>query len=133
MNREKIIDLNEEPAGFNRLVGITKVISDDNNNLRIEFEIKEEHCNIYGIAHGGMLFTLCDTAVGIYAYQKGLRPVTVESHINFHRAVKKDESIIARVIPRKIGKKFSTYLCEVTNVEGKLVVDMMATMFHTKE
>lgn len=55
----------------------------DAGYARISIEINPSLLNIYGIVHGGALFTLADTAAGIAAFTAGAECVTLSGTMNF--------------------------------------------------
>lgn len=55
----------------------------EEDGVRLELEIQHKHANIYGIAHGGVLFSLADTAMGWACYEAGLQVVTLDSSVNY--------------------------------------------------
>ncbi|MCW2634305.1 MAG: thioesterase superfamily protein [Blastococcus sp.] len=50
-------------AGFAERLGAETVSADD-GSARLRFEAREEHLNLAGTLHGGVLATLVDTAMG---------------------------------------------------------------------
>ncbi len=51
----------------------------------VEMDIDEQILNIYGLVHGGALFSLADTAAGAASFTTGRDSVTLNSSINFLR------------------------------------------------
>lgn len=54
----------------------------DEKGYRARVEIGPEHCNPYGIVHGGLLYTMADTVTGYTAMTLMRSPVTLNS--DFH-------------------------------------------------
>ncbi len=50
-------------------------------------EIDDKHTNMYGAAHGGLLVTLMDTAMGIVALSMGRRVVTLNLNVNYIKSI----------------------------------------------
>ena len=89
-----------------------------NNNYKL-IDVKEKYCklegnitstslNPYGIAHGGYIFGLADTAAGIAARVTGRNAVTISSTINYIHKVKGNK-IIAIAKCLKEGKTITNY------------------------
>ena len=77
------------PADFTRLLGMATVRTDDGTCV-MELPLDERHMSVARRAHGGVLFTLLDTAMGRAVISKlppGRGCATVEARINYFRPV----------------------------------------------
>jgi|GEM_PF-881428 len=86
--------------------------------------------NLFGYMHGGAIFAIADTAIGL-AYVASLDPgktgTTVESKINFLRPVLSGElQAFARCVNQ--GKSLSFYECDVRDDRDRLIARVSATM-----
>jgi acyl-CoA thioesterase len=86
--------------------------------------------NIFGYTHGGAIFSLADTAMGL-AHIASLQPhqtaTTVGSTINFLRpALSGQLRAHARCV--KHGRTLSFFECNVEDGEGRLIARSSATM-----
>ena len=75
-----------EANPFLALLGV-RVASYGRGNVRLEMDVKHEHTNVHGIAHGGVAATLVDTAMGIAAFTCDKGVVTLEMNMSFVRPV----------------------------------------------
>lgn len=91
----------------------------------MEALIKEDSLNPYGMAHGGFIFGLADTAAGAAAATSLRKAVTLSSHIEYLHAVcgKKLKAVVNAV---KTGKNVSVY--EVNIYDEKEVIVAKATV-----
>ncbi|MBZ4653645.1 MAG: thioesterase superfamily protein [Peptococcaceae bacterium] len=90
--------------------------------------VQEKHKNPRGIAHGGVIMSLADTAMGMAIRTKGYVGTTVEMNINFLEPVTVGEEIkaIGKVI--KWGKNIIVCECDVRGDE-KLVAKARGTFY----
>ena len=84
-------DLRAVVAGsaFYRWSGI-RVADADAGAVSLELDLDDHHRNIQGFAHGGVLATLADAAMGLSvrsALEEGRRHVTVEMSVHYLRPV----------------------------------------------
>lgn len=90
---------------------------------RCEMEIGAVHLNPSGVAHGGVLCTLIDSAMGAAAYnalEPDQRCVTAELKINFLKAIPPGRiTAVANVLHR--GSRLVVASAEVHNADGELV------------
>ena len=64
-----------------------KILEIKPGHARLSIEVPEEALNLYGNAHGGFLFSLCDIAAGMSTYAYEVTNVTQCAGINFVRVV----------------------------------------------
>lgn len=109
-----------------------------NNNIRVE-EVKENYAklsstieekslNPYGIVHGGLLFGLADTAMGIAAKTTGKSAVTINSQIDYLKPGK-GSKLIAIAEALKVGKTISVYKCNVYDENNELISSVTGTFY----
>ena len=80
----------------------------------IGLRVEEKHLNTRGIAHGGMLVTLADSALGIALATSSTPPqpmVTVNLSTDFADPARAGDWIEAHVDIQKVGKRFAFANC----------------------
>ncbi len=96
----------------------------------LSVELKEEALNPYGFAHGGLIFGLGDTAMGITARSTGRNAVTLNSTITYLRpTVGKTLKAEAEMI--KNGKKTCYLRCNFYDEKNNLTAIMDASYYYT--
>ncbi len=84
--------------------------------LVIGLRIEEKHLNTRGVAHGGMLVTLADSALGIVIASMRAPPqpmVTVNLTADFADAAREGDWVEARVDVQKLGKRLAFANCHL--------------------
>lgn len=85
-----------------------KIIKVEENYCELKGIITETSLNPFGIAHGGYIFGLSDTAAGIAAMSKGQKAVTINSTIDYFNMAKgKTLKAIAKCL--KSGKNIANF------------------------
>ena len=84
-----------EFEGFNSHNHIVVTEVGDGTSV-VEVKLAPESLNPLGMAHGGLIFTLCDVATGVAARTGGRITVTLDSNIHFLRRAKDTEKLVAR-------------------------------------
>lgn len=82
--------------------------------IAIGLRIEERHLNTRGVAHGGMLMTLADSALGIAIAMARTPPtpmVTVNLTADFADVARDGDWVEARVDVQKLGKRFAFATC----------------------
>jgi len=104
-----------------------KIIKLTDNESIIECEIKETGLNSMGIAHGGLLFGLADTAAGTLAFTTGRKCVTSSANINYLKPANGKITATATIL--KEGKNMGYYYVEIKNDKNELVATSLVNMF----
>lgn len=106
------------------------------NNIHIE-EIKDNYCKCYvditenslnpsGFAHGGLLFGLADSTIGMAARTNGRNVVTINSQIDYLKPGK-GKKITCIAEPLKVGKTTAVYRANIYTEENVLAASATAT------
>lgn len=82
MTRDEIIESANRRCGFNIHNGL-KLRDFDDSKCVMEVRLTEASLNPRGMAHGGLVFSLCDTAAGVLAALMGKSCVTLSADIRF--------------------------------------------------
>jgi len=88
---------------------------------RIEADLTADSLNIWGVPHGGLLFSLADVASGLAAQSthEG-KAVTVSANINFLQS-SREKHLIAVGRERKSGRSTGFFDVEITDSSGALL------------
>lgn len=124
---EKVIALSDDiPAHENLNIVLSKLAP---GQAELLMEVGSEFANSYGIAHGGVIATFADSAMGVALRTLNLRVVTLEMNINFFSRVETGE--ILRVKARAIhpGRQILVAEAEVFNQKRVLVAKSRGTFF----
>ena len=128
MNKKEDVKKLTETEGFFKhnnyeLVEVTA------ENCTLKAQITENALNPYGIAHGGFIFGLGDTSLGIIAALNGRPAVTLNSTINFLKAAK-TKYIIAKGEILKRGKKITYLQAKIYDDQDNLIALMDANYYY---
>jgi acyl-CoA thioesterase len=97
-------------------------------------EVSEQHLSMAARVHGGVLFSLLDSALGraiLSQLPEGRGCATVEIKINYFRPVQSGR-ILARGEVVNLGRRVAYAEGQITNDEGKLVARATGTFFLTE-
>jgi len=96
----------------------------EGKDLVIGLRIDEQHLNTRGFAHGGMLLTLADSALGIVIAQHRSPPVpmaTVNLSADFADVARKGDWVEARVDIQKMGKRLAFASCHLWVADRRIL------------
>lgn len=97
-------------------------------NSELKMDIDKKVLNLYGIVHGGAIFTLADSAAGAAAISFNDAYVTADAHINFIKPGN-GKYLIAKA--KTLHKGSKTVIVEVTvlNDQSELIAKGSYTMY----
>ena len=113
---------------FLDFIGV-EIIPNENGGVHLELPIDEQHTNLYDIAHGGVLMTMADTAMGAECFLKNKKVVTASLTMEFMSPVMIDTRIITNAKILHDGRHILVCECEMKNFEGKIFAKAHATFF----
>ena len=91
--------------------------------------INENSLNPYGIVHGGLLFGIADTAMGVAVRNTGRKALTMNASINFMKQGK-GNTITAHARITKNGKNICYVEASLYDEEDKLIANMNSTYYY---
>lgn len=104
------------------------IIQESTEPFRVSYQPNDSNVNINGSIHGGVMFYLCDDAIGRYVTSLGRVGAAADASIHYYRPGKPGEKMIATVLERKIGRRLGVLLVELRNEAGVLLADSVFTV-----
>lgn len=128
MTKEEEIKLFNDRSGFIKHNNISIKEVTENNTI-LEAILTKDSLNPYGMAHGGLVFALADTSMGILSKVKtGKDAVTVNSQIDYLRPATGEKlTAVAEII--KIGKTIVVLKATIFNEQNKEVAIANSTYY----
>lgn len=92
--------------------------------------IRKEMNNGFGIAHGGITYSLADSALAFAANSHGRQSVSIDTAINHIETLKEGDKIVAVAKQDALKNKFGFYTIEIKK-EEKTVALFKGTVFRS--
>ena len=105
---------------FSQWLGI-QVVSLEDEACVVSLTVREEMCNGFGLAHGGISFSLADSALAFASNADGVKSMSIETSINHIDSVRVGDRLIARAELAHKSNKLGHYIVEVHNQNQELV------------
>lgn len=87
----------------------------------LEMTVREDMLNGHDICHGGMIFSLADTAMAIAANSHNQTAVAASADISFLEAARKGEVLRAETEQRSLRKRTALYDVTVTGPDARVI------------
>jgi acyl-CoA thioesterase len=94
----------------------------------VELLITGDMLNLHGIAHGGMIFTMADTAFGLASNTRG-PAVAMQANINFIRPAKPGSVLRATAQEEQLTRKTGVYNITVETDGGENIALLRGVVF----
>lgn len=89
--------------------------------VALSVTIRADQCNFHGGTHGGVLFSLADSAFGLACNAYEQSAVAIDTHMVFSAPSGKGDRLVATAEEVTRGRTLGTYQAIVTNTENKTV------------
>ena len=90
---------------------------------RISMRLRADMLNGHGIAHGGMIFALADTAFAYACNSRNVRTVAAQASISFLEAARDGELLIAEASERAVRGRSGVYNVCVRGEDGRAIAE----------
>ena len=99
----------------------------------VEMRFQEDNANIFGMTHGGAIFSLIDEAFQVSCNSHGTVAVALNMTITYHRAP--DKGCILRAESAEIhrSRKTGTYDIKVRDEQNNLIASCMAVAYRKSD
>lgn len=97
----------------------------------VHMTVGEQHMNFNGTCHGGVLFSLADTAFGLASNSHGRLAAAVDAHIGFTAPVRVGDELTATACELNRSNRIATYRVDVCRSSDDMVAAFTGTVYIT--
>lgn len=117
---------------FSRWLGITvSSIAPDTATTRLT--VRPEMLNGFGVAHGGIVFSLADSALAFASNTHGRVTVSIDNGITYPAAVNVGDELTAVAVMESSTRRLAFFRVTVTNQHGATVAGFRGTVYKTEK
>ena len=117
---------------FSQWLGI-EVLEIKEGYSKIKMTVRKEMINGFGIVHGGIAFSLADSAFAFACNNRNVLSVALDTSINFIKPVHVGDVLIAEAKELHNGKSTGLYHITITNQNEHIVALFKGTCFRTNK
>lgn len=121
-----------ERDAFSQWLGI-EVLESAAGVSRLKMTVRAEMVNGFGVAHGGIAYSLADSALAFASNSYGRVSVAIENGMAYPEPVRVGDVLTAEAQEMGLGERIATYQVAVTNQNGKRVGVFRGTVYRTKK
>jgi acyl-CoA thioesterase len=117
---------------FSKWLGIT-LLEIKPGSAKLSMTVRAEMTNGFGIAHGGIVFSLADSALAFAANAHGREALTLESTIVYCKPVKNEEKLLCIAEEENLSNKTGVYMIRIFNQQQELVASFRGLVYRSSK
>lgn len=126
----RVVDRMYNNDPFSKWLGIERV-EDGAGKSVLRMTVRREMLNGFDIAHGGITYSLADSALAFASNGHGIQSMSIETSISHTKKVLEGDVLTATAIERNLTSKVGIYEVVITNQKGENVALFKGTVYRT--
>lgn len=127
---EKIVEAMYKDDAFSQWLGI-EILEVQAGACRLKMTTRPEMLNGFGILHGGITYSLADSAFAFACNSRGRHSVSIETNHAHLKKVNAGETIFAEAKEENLSHKIGLYQIRVTNEKDELIALFKGTNYRS--
>lgn len=127
---EKVVHKMYGDDAFSQWLGI-EIAEVKPGFVELEMTVREEMTNGFKVSHGGIVFSLADSALAFASNTYGTVSLALENNISFMRKVSAGDQLRAASEELHSGRQIGVYRILVTNQNDETVATFRGTVYRT--
>jgi len=129
-NPRKIINKMFDQDAFSQWLGI-EIIDVSEGFCQLKMIVRKEMLNGFQIAHGGIAYSLADSALAFASNSHGRKSLSVETSISHTVSVKEGDVLTVTTKELSLSDKIGVYLITIINQSNEDVAYFKGTVYRT--
>ena len=130
MTPKQIIEKMMAADNMSQWLGI-EVLNFDPGTVSVRMTVREEMVNGFGVTHGGITYSLADSALAFSANSHGMRAMSIETSISHLKSVHVGDILTAKTTQLNLTRKTGVYAMDVFNQNDELVAHFKGTVYRS--
>jgi len=131
-NSRKIINKMFDQDAFSQWLGI-EIIDVSEGFCQLKMTVRKEMLNGFQIAHGGIAYSLADSALAFASNSHGRKSLSVETSISHTVSVKESDVLTVTTKELSLSDKIGVYLITIINQSNEDVAYFKGTVYRTSK
>lgn len=115
---------------FSNFLGI-EILEIAEGKCKLKMIVKDDMLNGFHIAHGGISYSLSDSAMAFASNSYGMHAVSIESSISHIKPIRSGEVLTAEAIEISRNNKIGVYQVKILSNDKLLISDFKGTVYIT--
>ena len=128
---KKVVDKMISGDAFSQWLGI-EVLEVAEGFCKLKMTVREEMTNGFNIAHGGISYSLADSALAFASNSDGIQSLSVETSISHTKKVMNGDTLIAETQEISKNEKSAVYNINITNQDNIEIAHFQGKVYRTE-
>ena len=128
----KIVNKMYDQDAFSQWLGI-EIVDVSEGYCQLKMKVRKEMLNGFHIAHGGIAYSLADSALAFASNSHGRKSLSVETSISHMVSIKAGDMLTAMTKELSRSDKIGVYLITITNNENQEIANFKGTVYRTSK
>jgi acyl-CoA thioesterase len=129
---KKVVDKMYDNDAFSQWLGI-EILEISEGFCKLKMTIRKEMLNGFQIAHGGIAYSLADSALAFASNSHGRKSLSVETSISHTVSVNEGDILMAETNEVSLSQKIGIYLINIKNQNEQEVALFKGTAYRTSK
>ena len=129
---QKIVNKMFDQDAFSQWLGI-EIIDVSEGCCQLKMTVRKEMLNGFQIAHGGIAYSLADSALAFASNSHGRKSLSVETSISHTVSVKEGDVLTVTTKELSLSDKIGVYLITIINQSNEDVAYFKGTVYRTSK
>jgi acyl-CoA thioesterase len=100
---------------------------------KLKLKVRKEMLNGFGIAHGGIFFSLADSALAFASNSRNQKSLVLDASITFTRPLHEGDMVVAEAEEINVTRSTGLYHIRITNQNNELAGQFKGIVFRKKD
>ena len=128
---ERVVDAMMAADAFSRWLGI-KILAVGPRQATVAMRVRDEMVNGFGVSHGGIVYSLADSALAFASNTHGRVTVSIENSITYPHPVRVGDELVAIAEEESASNRLGYFRVTVKRSDGIVVALFRGTVYKTK-
>lgn len=129
---KKVVQKMYDDDAFSQWLGI-EILDIKPGYAELRMQVREEMVNGFKVSHGGIAFSLADSALAFASNSYGRIALALENNISFMKKVLAGDQLTAKTKELSLGNRIGVYNIGISNQKGEAIAAFRGTVFRTQE
>ncbi|MEP6617969.1 MAG: hotdog fold thioesterase [bacterium] len=127
----KVVAMMLARDAFSRWLGI-ELVAVQPGRCVLKLRVREDMLNGFGVSHGGVVYSLADSAMAFACNSGPMVTVAVDNQVSYPAAVHAGDELVVTAIEESATGRLGFYGATVRNQDGVVVALFRGTVYRTK-
>jgi len=128
---ERVVDAMMAADAFSRWLDI-KILAVGPRQATVAMRVRDEMVNGFGVSHGGIVYSLADSALAFASNTHGRVTVSIENSITYPHPVRVGDELVAVAEEESASNRLGYFRVTVKRSDGTIVALFRGTVYKTK-